>query len=112
MVSLLQVILGSALGGGLRYLCTLLLPMPIIIVNILGSLIIGYTTAKFGANHHQLMVFINVGILGGFTTFSSFSLETINYLQTGQISKALIYVSISVIVSLLTCFAGLKLGSI
>lgn len=112
MINLLQVMLGAALGGGLRYLCILFLPSSIMIVNIIGSSIIGYTTVKFGTNNYQLMVFINVGILGGFTTFSSFSLETLNYLQAGQISKALTYMSISVIVSLLACFAGFKMASI
>jgi len=91
----LQVIIGSALGGLLRYLCMLYLPLPILLVNVFGSLVIGFTTARLGILYPQYLPFINIGILGGLTTFSSFSLETLRYIQDGKLITAAVYVSLS-----------------
>jgi CrcB protein len=106
----LKIMLGSAFGGLMRYLATVYLPFPILFVNILGSFLIGFFTTKFGLTKSDLGPLVNTGILGGLTTFSSFSLEAVNYLQSGKILTALIYVIASVVFSILACFFGFKLA--
>jgi|LakMenEpi03Aug12_release.lakeMendotaPanAssembly.Ray.scaffolds.fasta_scaffold1684127_1 CrcB protein len=105
----LQIMLGSAFGGLMRFLASTYLPFPILFVNILGSFLIGFFTTKFGLNKSQLGPFINTGVLGGLTTFSTFSLEAVNYLQSGKILSALIYVTVSVFFSILACMIGLRI---
>lgn len=106
----LEVMLGSALGGLLRYLCTLYLPLPILIVNIIGSFVIGFTSVRLGTHYPQYLPLINTGVLGGLTTFSTFSLEALEYMLAGKFLIAIGYVMISVVVSLGACFLGYKLG--
>lgn len=88
-------------------------PWGTITVNILGSFAIGFLTElvarKFNASMEMRLLLV-VGILGGFTTFSSFSLDTVALLEKGHTVPAIIYVLASVSVSLLATFAGFALG--
>lgn len=105
-----QVMIGAALGGLLRYWATLFLPLPILLVNVIGSFVIGYTYHKLSIHNPELLPLINIGLLGGLTSFSSFSLDVFNYVQEGALLKAALYVLASVLICILGCFLGYKLS--
>jgi CrcB protein len=85
-------------------------PLGTLVINILGSVLMGLfvgTLANLVPSWGETArLFIAVGMLGGFTTFSSFSLETVLLLEGGQVVAAAAYVLLSVVV----CLAGLYLG--
>lgn len=110
--------IGSFLGGILRYLLSQLIqskvlstfPFGTLTVNIIGCFLIGIA---FGFSERSLFpaewrLFIVTGFLGGFTTFSSFSNETVALIRDGQSWHALSYVAGSVIVGLIATFAGIS----
>jgi CrcB protein len=114
--TLTQVALGGAIGATLRYLTGIGVvrlmghgfPLGVITVNVVGSFLMGVfvvVAAHRGLTH--LSPFIMTGILGGFTTFSAFSLEVVTLYERGAIGQAAIYIAISVCVSILALFAGL-----
>lgn len=117
-----QVALGGAIGASLRYLVGVGLhralgqtafPVGVISVNILGSLLMGLfvaLAAQRGLTH--LSPFVITGILGGFTTFSSFSLEVITLYERGDLGLAAAYILGSVILSLVAIFLGLLLARV
>jgi len=82
-------------------------------VNVLGSFIMGLAAIllidKF-ATSNEVRSFIMVGFLGAFTTFSTFSFETMQYIEVGEINKALINIAISVVACLVAVGAGLWVG--
>lgn len=120
MFSLFLVMLGGAFGSGARYLtgvATLKLlgpnyPYGTLTVNIVGGLAMGMLVGLFarlsvpGENWRLLLA---IGVLGGYTTFSSFSLDLANMFQRGDLAMALGYALISVIGSVTALFAGLAL---
>jgi CrcB protein len=63
--------------------------------------------ARYQVSHQALHVFIVIGLLGGFTTFSSFSLDVVSLAQRGEMTNAAIYVTASVVLSVLALMAGL-----
>lgn len=111
----LQVALGGAIGASLRFLSGVGIlklvgpgfPLAVLSVNILGSFIMGVFVVYSAktANTH-LNPFVMTGILGGFTTFSAFSLEAFTLFERGQTGAAAFYVLASVILSI----AGLVMG--
>ncbi|SHG78055.1 fluoride efflux transporter CrcB [Cognatishimia maritima] len=119
MINLIYVAFGGAVGAVLRYVTGLGVlrlagggfPLAIITVNILGSFLMGLLVvmaAKRGFDH--LNPLILTGVLGGFTTFSAFSLETVTLIEKGQNMAALAYVLISVIGSILALALGVWLA--
>ena len=117
---LLWVALGSALGGSLRFGVTHLTNLtftdnkhfyPTIAVNLIGSFCIGLAFAFSLKQHWQtnLQLFLIVGILGGFTTFSSYSLDILRLINTGEFTQAISYAAISLIGGLLLCAIGFAL---
>ena len=119
MQNLLLVMLGGALGAGLRHLAGMAalarlgpgFPWGTLFVNLAGGLLIGLLAgwfARSGASN-EMRLFLAVGVLGGFTTFSAFSLETWLMLERGQPGLAASYVVASVVGSVLLLFAGLRL---
>ena len=117
MIKVLLVALGGAIGSVFRYLigaATLAVfsksfPVGTLLVNIVGALIIGVVSEfayKVTPIHSSLYVFMTIGILGGFTTFSSFSLESVNMLEAGRIAAGTMYILASVVLSL----GGVLLG--
>ncbi|MGR3617002.1 MAG: fluoride efflux transporter CrcB [Paracoccaceae bacterium] len=110
------VALGGAVGAMLRHLIGVAVfrlfgvtefPLAILTVNILGSFLMGVfivTAAHKGLGHwHPL---IAIGLMGGFTTFSSFSLETMAMIERGALGHAALYIALSVGLSV----GGLALG--
>ncbi len=112
------VTLGSALGGLLRYAITRLtlnlsttFPWGTILINILGSFIIGYfgTLTLHGTRYEvpqNIRLFVMVGLCGGFTTFSSFSLESFDLVRSGHWARALANIVLSVVL----CFTAVAAG--
>lgn len=110
--TLLFVALGGALGSAARYLVGLAVAFPLgtLTVNILGSLAIGLIWASQSDKTSAGMAFMMFGVLGGFTTFSSFSLDVLRLMTDGRLGMAGGYVLASVILSLGACYLGLMLG--
>ena len=115
------VLLGSALGGLARYWMAILVgwllgpsfPWGTLLINVLGSLVIGAAGAATDAREHATFrAFLMVGICGGFTTFSSFSLQTLELLQAGRAPAALAYAGLSFGLCLLAVWAGWALGTL
>ncbi|MGY4397399.1 CrcB protein [Sphingomonas sp. UYAg733] len=120
MNSLLLVMAGGAIGSGARFLTgrTTLAwfgpsyPWGTLAVNLIGGFLMGAlvgTLARLSVPGENWRLLLAVGVLGGFTTFSAFSLDTVLMLQRGDLSMAAIYVLASVIGSVAALFAGLAL---
>ncbi|CAN1542583.1 CrcB Integral membrane protein possibly involved in chromosome condensation [Paracoccaceae bacterium] len=105
------IALGGALGSVLRYLMVTAIGAPLgtLAVNVLGSLAIGALFVVLGAREGW-QVFLMTGILGGFTTFSAFSLDTLKLIEGGQIPHAVAYVAGSVTLSLAAVASGAALA--
>ena len=115
--SVLYVALGGAIGACCRYLAGLGItrlvgvgefPVAILMVNVIGSFLMGafvVTAAHKGLSH--LSPLVMTGLLGGFTTFSAFSLETANLIERGAFGQAALYVLLSVGLSVGGLFLGL-----
>ena len=121
MSAWLGVILGGAVGSALRYGVALAMgnklgpefPYGTLTVNVLGCLLIGCLGALFTgpwAAREELRLAVLVGGLGGFTTFSSFGLETLGLVNAGRWSAALIYVTVSNLGGLFAVWIGSRLG--
>lgn len=114
MLDFIFVGLGGFLGAVLRYGLTLIptknpQPFPVItlLINVIGSLCIGLIALWMSKNSNldsRLILFLKVGICGGFTTFSTFSLETVGLIKSGHIVLALVYVLLSTALGVLACF--------
>lgn len=119
ILAFLQVALGGAIGSAARYGVTLAaarmtgLPLGTLAVNVAGSFLMGLLAATLALRGNQhLAPFLLTGILGGFTTFSAFSLDTLTLWERGEAGLALAYVFGSVLLSLLAIIAGLAIGRI
>lgn len=120
MIQTLPIVaLGGAIGASLRYLVNVAavrlvgmnFPVGTVVVNVLGSLIMGLLVVilaeKSGTRYAP---FLMTGILGGFTTFSAFSLDAITLYERGQIGLAFVYVAGTVIVALAALFLGMTIA--
>ena len=87
-------------------------PLGTLAANIFGSLLMGLVIGILAGRADSIRLFVAVGFLGGFTTFSSFSAETLALIQGGQIFAAAANVIISVVAGLIACAVGLKIGGI
>jgi fluoride exporter len=117
ILSVTLVALGGAIGASLRYLSGIGLlrvfgyqdfPFAIITVNVIGSFLMGafvVVAAHRGLTHYS--PFVMTGLLGGFTTFSAFSLEAVNLIERGAIGQAALYVALSVGLSVGALMLGL-----
>ena len=113
-------------GGGIGAICRFLLsrsvqlifpfifPLGTLVVNILGSFLIGFLSIlilnRFGAMGSELRALLLVGLLGGFTTFSTFSLEAMELWENGAGIKLIFYLLLSVALGLFAAYGGLILG--
>jgi len=119
MNAFLLVGIGGAIGSMARYgsgvlvgrLWPMSFPLATMLVNISGSLVmglfIGFLARTTPAWQADARLFFAVGVLGGFTTLSSFSLDTFTLIERGEIGQATIYVLGSIVVSVLALFLGL-----
>jgi CrcB protein len=121
MFHIMLVAIGGASGSVARYLTGIAMtrwlgtafPWGTITVNIVGSFAIGLLAelvARKLSAPMEMRLLLVVGFLGGFTTFSSFSLDTLSLFEKGEGLAALAYVGASVILSLAAAFGGLALG--
>lgn len=117
----LLVFIGAGLGGALRHTANLAsarligpdLPVSTLFVNVVGSLSVGCIAGYFVVRGHSsqtLQLFLMTGILGGFTTFSAFSLEAALLWERGQVVACIAFVLASVLLSIGGVFAGLALA--
>ncbi len=114
--TLLFIFLGGGLGSVLRHfsaskaadLFGMALPYGTLCVNVLGSFIIGVLAETISTP--ETRAFLLTGFLGGFTTFSAFSLDFFKLAETGQMTLALFYAGLSVVLSLLAVFGGVFLA--
>jgi len=124
MTASLLVAAGGALGSWLRFcvgrawvvaigpMKAGLFPWGTLTVNVLGSLAMGLLTgwlARLGPHNEATRLLLAVGVLGGFTTFSSFSLDVVSMLQRGQSGAGLIYLAVSLAAGLAGLWLGLQL---
>lgn len=117
----LLVGIGGALGAMARYGTGVLVgqlwrhqfPLATLLINIVGSLLmgllVGWLARALPPAQEEIRLFVAVGILGGYTTFSAFSLETMVLIERGELFQAALYVLLSVIVSVAALWAGLAL---
>jgi CrcB protein len=115
------VALGSAMGGVARYLLGGLFqrttegtfPIGTLVVNVTGSFLLGllyrYATDS-AAITPEIRAMLTIGICGGYTTFSTFSYETVRLLEDGEITRALSYVGLSVVLSVGGAMLGIAAG--
>lgn len=123
-MSYLWVTVGSALGGLLRFTIGKLMlsfdlsmgfPIGTVLINIIGSFVIGYfgtltlQSGKYPASDN-VRLFVMVGICGGFTTFSSFSLQTFDLARSGAWGRAFANIILSVVLCLTAVAAGHRLA--
>lgn len=116
MVECMVVGAGGFLGAICRYLIGLIplkegcaFPTKTFLINIAGSFMIGIVVAlamKMDWLNPRIVLFLKVGICGGFTTFSSFALETSDLMKDGNVGIAVLYAVLSVVCGVIAVFAG------
>jgi CrcB protein len=119
MASYFWIAVGSALGGMARYWCSGLaarlfgetFPWGTLVVNIIGSFVIGFFAALTGPDGRvdvgvTARQFVAIGLCGGYTTFSSFSIQTLSLMQEGEWFRAGGYIVLSVVCCLVAVWAG------
>ena len=121
MLIWLYVAIGSAAGGVSRYVIGsavqqrfgVAFPMGTLLVNITGSLLLGFIMRlALGSTQisPETRIFLTTGFCGGYTTFSTFSYDTAAMFESGQYRRAVLYVTLSVVLSVIATFAGFGLA--
>lgn len=114
-------ILGLAIAGAIGTVCRYEIgkvityqqfPMATLSVNALGSLLLGFLFAKYAANQQQLFVILGIGFCGGFTTFSTFSLDLYKLLQAQQFLNFTAYLVLSLVLGIVSIFVGIYLAKL
>jgi CrcB protein len=117
-MSYLLVFLGGGIGAALRHGCNVLFartlgtafPYATLFENVVGSLAMGLLVATFAFRSEipqHLRLFLTTGLLGGYTTFSTFSLDVAVLYERGDLAQAALYVALSVALSIGGLFAGM-----
>ena len=118
----LVIFVGAGLGGLARYgvgawvqvVAGAGFPWGTLLINVTGSLLLTfvYSFLEGTAAPPEWRAFLGIGVLGGYTTFSSFSYETLRLVQDGEWERALVYVAASVVLSLAGAVLGFRLASV
>jgi len=120
-LNLAAVAAGGAIGASLRYMAASLahavagrdFPYGTLLVNVVGSLVIGYLLVLLPDTEESLGIvrlLVVTGVLGGFTTYSAFSIETLQMIQDGHLTKAGINIVLTVLLCFVAVWAGFVLG--
>ena len=120
MITVISIAVGGALGALLRYFLGNQIsiifgtnfPWGILLINIFGSFLMGITIESFNLfsiSNEPMQKFLTVGILGAFTTFSTFSLDAIDLITKNRIFDAFLYIFASVILAIGFLFLGIQL---
>jgi CrcB protein len=115
------VALGAAVGGVARYALTAVLqqragpgfPIATLVINVSGSVLLGFLmryALGSGSVSPELRALLTTGFCGGYTTFSTFSYETILLFEDGEYGRAGLYVLLSVVIALAGTIAGMKVA--
>jgi CrcB protein len=103
------------LDGWIQYRAGPGFPYGILTVNVLGCFFLG-AIGQFGLNHlsmpPDLRIGLTIGLMGGFTTFSTFGWDSVRMLQSGEWSRALMYVAASVVGGLVAMVLGMRAGNV
>ena len=115
-MNLLAVGIGGAIGAVCRYLLGQMIPkmesgfpLGTFAVNVIGCFAIGLIVAMVGKHSDidpRLVLFLQTGVCGGFTTFSTFSLEALSLMEKGQLATGILYIVLSVVFGILALFAA------
>ena len=105
---------GAMLGAMLRYAFLVSFhkpPLTIALINISGSFLLGVVAGVWASKDSPWRLFMATGLLGGYTTYSTFSMDVVEQVQNKQILPALANVSIQTVGSIALCFVGFAIGS-
>ena len=114
-------IVGLALAGALGTICRYEVgkiisyqqfPIATLLINTIGSLILGFLFIKYAMSQQQLFVVLGIGFCGGFATYSTFSLDLFKMLQAQQYLNFVCYLSLSIILGIVGVYAGSYLTKI
>jgi CrcB protein len=122
--SYISVVLGSIVGAVARFLVSVMsvsqfgdgFPWGTLFVNVTGSFAIGFYAALTGPDGRlsvspRQKLFVMIGICGGYTTFSAFSLETLRFVQSGKVQTALVYLLVSAITWIASVWIGYTMAA-
>ena len=111
-MKLIYIWIVSSIGSIFRYSFSFLnIPYnKTLYINIIGSFLMGYFTYKYKDINPNIKVFFTVGLCGGFTTFSTFSLDIVKMIELNRFFEAGIYIFLSVFLSVLALLLGMYLG--
>jgi CrcB protein len=119
MLNVLAIMAGGSVGAACRHGLFLVVqrfagsafPAGTLVVNLLGSFLIGFLWCLFDETHwaHEWRLFVFTGLLGGFTTFSTFTRETFQLLKVGEWKAAAAYATFSNVFGILLVFCGILL---
>ena len=121
MRNLVYIFLGGGVGSVLRYLISMYtqklvkigsFPLGTLLVNILGCFMIGFLTSYFMKSDNYLKYLLITGLCGGFTTFSTFSIENYSLWENQQFATLILYIVLSVLIGFISVFSGMKFQNI